>query len=53
MKMTQLLLGKMLVTGKKSKGNNTSLKINNKTPRNNIEEKKIEENEFDGQTQCN
>jgi hypothetical protein len=53
MKLTQLLLGKTLVTCNKSKGSNSSLKINNKTPKNNFKKKNTEENEFDGQTQCN
>jgi hypothetical protein len=39
MKLTQLLLGKTLVTGNKSKGSNFSLKINNKTPKNNFKKK--------------
>jgi hypothetical protein len=52
MKLTQLLPGKTFVTGNKSKDSNTSLKINK--PREiTHKEKKIEENEFDGQTQCN
>jgi hypothetical protein len=53
MKLTQLLLGKTLVTGNKSIDSKTSLKINNKTPRINVQEKNNSRKRIDGQTQCN